>query len=89
MAEPIDGLRELQTLTAGVFEPTVDGVSCGVGKGPIRARAGVGGAMSGFGSKNRGTTVKGVGVPSWDVESSFMALKEARGGVGVVGEAKP
>lgn len=64
MAEPIDGRRELQVLTAGVFEAKVDGVNCGVGSGPMRASAGVGGARSGFGSKKRGTTVRGVGVPS-------------------------
>ena len=89
IAELIDGRRELQTLTAGVLEATDDGVNCGVGRGPMRARAGVGGARSGFGSKKRGITVKGVGVPSSDVVSSFIALREDLGGdVGVVGEEK-
>ena len=64
MAEDIDGRREPQALTAGVLEATDDGVSCGVGSGPNRAKAGVGGAMSGFGSRNRGSTVSGVGVLS-------------------------
>ena len=64
MAEQIDGRREPQALTAGVFEATDDGVNCGVGNGPIRANAGVGGAMSGLGSKNRGRIVNGVGVLS-------------------------
>jgi len=64
IAELIEGRREPQALTAGVLAATDDGVSCGVGSGPIRANAGVGGAISGLGSKNRGSTVKGVGVPS-------------------------
>lgn len=64
MAEQIEGRREPQALTAGVLAATDDGVSCGVGSGPMRAKAGVGGAMSGLGSKNRGSIVFGVGVPS-------------------------
>lgn len=62
MAEHMDGRREPQTLTAGVLEATDDGVISGVGKGPIPASAGVGGARSGLGSRNRGKTVNGVGV---------------------------
>lgn len=64
IAEQMDGRREPYTLTAGVFDATDDGVRFGVGSGPMRARAGVGGWISGFGSKNRGSTVVGVGVPS-------------------------
>lgn len=88
IAEHIDGRRELQALAAGVFEATEDGVSWGVGNGPIRANFGVGGRRSRFGSKNRGITVMGVGVPSWDVESSVMAPRECFGGVRVAGDAK-
>jgi hypothetical protein len=43
MAEHMEGRREPQTLTAGVLEATDDGVICGVGNGPRRASAGVGG----------------------------------------------
>jgi hypothetical protein len=89
MAEQIEGRRELQTLAAGVLKPTVDGVIKGVGKGPIRARAGVGGAMSGFGSRKRGSTVSGVGVLSCDVESTGAANGPFFVGVGVVGEDSP
>lgn len=64
IAEQIEGRREPQALTAGVLAATDDGVSCGVGRGPMRANAGVGGAISGLGSKNLGSTVSGVGVPS-------------------------
>ena len=64
IAEHIDGRRELQALTAGVPEATDEGVSCGVGRGPMRANGGVGGTRSGFGSRKRGITVSGVGVPS-------------------------
>ena len=64
MAEAIDGRREPQTLAAGVLAATEDGVICGVGSGPMRASAGVGGRRSGFGSRKRGTTVAGVGVVS-------------------------
>lgn len=90
IAEHMDDRREPQALTAGVLEATDDGVSCGVGSGPIRANAGVGGAISGLGSRNRGgRTVNGVGVLSCDVESSCIALNPNFGGVGVVGEASP
>ena len=51
MAELIDGRRELQALAAGVLKATEEGVNCGVGRGPMRARAGVGGARSGLGSR--------------------------------------
>jgi len=83
----IDGRRELQTLAAGVLEAMDAGVICGVGSGPMRARAGVGGARSGFGSRKRGSTVRGVGVPSCDVESMCIGLSALLGGVGVVGDA--
>lgn len=63
-AEQMEGRRELQALTAGVFEATDEGVMLGVGRGPMRARAGVGGWMSGLGSRKRGRTVDGVGVLS-------------------------
>ena len=89
IAEQIDGRLEPQVLTAGVLEVTDDGVSCGVGRGPILANAGVGGARSGFGSKNRGRTVIGVGVVSCEVESRCMALRPFLVGVGVVGVARP
>ena len=86
----IDDRREPQALTAGVLEATDDGVHCGVGNGPMRANAGVGGARSGFGSKNRGNTVSAVGVLSCDVESICITLSALLGGVGVVGDgAKP
>ena len=62
IAEHMDGRLEL---TAGVLDATDAGVSCGVGKGPIRASGGVGGSISGLDSKNRGgRTVNGVGVLS-------------------------
>lgn len=87
IAEHIDGRRDPQALTAGVLEATEDGVSCGVGSGPIRANRGVGGAISGFGSKNRGGIVEGVGVLSCDCDSSrFAILSVGRAGVGVVGD---
>lgn len=54
IAELIDGRLELQALTAGVLEATEEGVMFGVGRGPIRANAGVGGARSGLGSRKRG-----------------------------------
>jgi len=89
MAEQIDGRREVKTLAAGVFEPTVEGVMSGVGNGPMRASAGVGGAMSGFGSKKRGgRTVAGVGVLSGE-ELSRVGSIALFVGVGVVGEDKP
>lgn len=69
IAEHIDGRRESKTLAAGVLRPTDDGVMFGVGNGPRRANPGVGGASSGFGSKNRGRIVVGVGVLSCEVES--------------------
>jgi len=87
IAELMDGRRELQALTAGVLEATEDGVISGVGKGPKRAKAGVGGAMSGFGSKKRGKTVNGVGVFCCDVESMFIGFTALLGGVGVIGDA--
>lgn len=83
-AEHIDGRREPQTLAAGVLEAIDDGVICGVGNGPILAKAGVGGWRSGFGSKNRGSTVRGVGVPSYEVESMRVRWNELFVGVGVV-----
>lgn len=84
IAEQIDGRRDTasRTLTAGVFEATDDGVSCGVGSGPWRARAGVGGApISTRGSKTFG---KARGVLSLDSDSR--AAKEFLVGVGVAGE---
>jgi hypothetical protein len=67
MAEQMEGLRVPLALTAGVLEAIdeTDGVICGVGNGPIRASAGVGGAMLGLGSKKRGGKIEaGVGVVS-------------------------
>ena len=67
IAEHMDGRRVPLALTAGVLEAMdeTDGVICGVGKGPMRARAGVGGAMLGLGSKKRGGKIEaGVGVVS-------------------------
>ena len=67
MAEQMEGLRVPLALTAGVLEAIdeTDGVICGVGKGPMRASAGVGGAMLGLGSKKRGGKIEaGVGVVS-------------------------
>ena len=64
-------------LTAGVLEAIdeTDGVICGVGKGPMRASAGVGGAMLGLGSKKRGGKIEaGVGVVSWELLSTLNAL---------------
>ena len=91
IAEQIEGLLEPQALAAGVLEATEEGVSCGVGNGPIRANAGVGGrvggARSGLGSRYRGSTVIGVGVLSEDVEWMCMALNAFFVGVGVVGDA--
>lgn len=89
MAEHIDGRRESQTLAAGVLEVIDDGVICGVGSGPIRARAGVGGPRSGFGSRKRGSTVSGVGVLSCDVDALGTGLCAFIEGAGVAGEAKP
>lgn len=92
MAEHMEGRRELQALAAGVLEPTVDGVICGVGNGPMRMSAGVGGARVGMGSKKRGSTVAGVGVLSDEVETSRMGSRVLFVGVGVsgaVGLAKP
>ena len=63
----MDGRRVPLALTAGVLEAMdeTDGVICGVGRGPMRASAGVGGAMLGLGSKNRGGKIEaGVGVVS-------------------------
>ena len=87
MAELMEGRRELQALTAGVLEATDDGVICGVGKGPKRTKAGVGGASSGLGSKNRGSAVAGVGVLSFD--SMRIELSAFLVGVGVVGDDHP
>lgn len=65
IAEEMDGRREPHALAAGVDEAVVEGVSWGVGKGPMRASAGVGGAMLGLGSKKRGGQMfAGVGVVS-------------------------
>ena len=67
MAAHIDGLLDPQAakLAAGVEAADDRGVSVGVGKGPMRARQGVGGSISGFGSKNLGSLqVTGVGVVS-------------------------
>lgn len=66
-----------EALTAGVLEAIdeTDGVICGVGKGPMRASAGVGGAMFGLGSRKRGgKIVAGVGVVSCEVLSTPAAL---------------
>jgi hypothetical protein len=87
MAEQIDGRREPQALTAGVFEATDDGVSCGVGSGPMRGSAG--GSISGLGSKKRGSKAIGVGVVSDDIDSNCIAFEVAVVGVGVVGDAMP
>ena len=56
----MEGLRVPLALTAGVLEAMdeTDGVICGVGKGPMRASAGVGGAMLGLGSKKRGGKIE-------------------------------
>lgn len=89
IAEDMEGRLELQALAAGVDEATDDGVSCGVGRGPMRASAGVGGAMLVFGSKKRGKTVLGVGVVSFEVESICMAFIGLFVGVGVDGVPKP
>ena len=67
IAAHIDGLLDPHAarLAAGVEAADDRGVSCGVGSGPIRARHGVGGSMSGLGSKNLGGLhVSGVGVLS-------------------------
>lgn len=90
MAEHIEGRRGPQALTAGVLEAIdeIDGVSCGVGKGPMRASAGVGGAMFGLGSRKRGGMMDaGVGVVSCEVLSTFMALTGdlVRGGGAIAG----
>ena len=77
IAEHMDGRRMPEALTAGVLEAIdgTDGVICGVGKGPIRASAGVGGAMFGLGSRKRGgKIVAGVGVVSCEVLSIPTAL---------------
>jgi hypothetical protein len=90
MAEHIDGTdgrRDPQALTAGVLEATVDGVSCGVGNGPMRGSAG--GSMSSFGSRNLGSTVVGVGVLSCDIDSSCITRETCFVGVGVVGDPWP
>jgi hypothetical protein len=92
IAEQIDGRRDPQTLAAGVFEATVEGVICGVGSGPMRANAGVGGSKSGFGSRKRGNTVEGVGVVSSELDCTFsngssMELVEGNGVA--AGEASP
>ena len=88
MAEHIDGRREAHTLAAGVLGATVDGVMFGVGSGPMRARAGVGGWISGLGSKNGGRIVEGVGVHSCDAESICVCPRFFVG-VGVVGDERP
>jgi hypothetical protein len=62
---------------AGVLEAMdeTDGVICGVGKGPMRASAGVGGAIVGLGSKKRGGKIDaGVGVVSCELLSTLRAL---------------
>ena len=65
-----------------MLEATDEGVSCGVGSGPCRARAGVGGAaMSARLSSERGSTV---GVLSFDSEGRLAKLFWT--GVGVSGE---
>ena len=67
IAEHMDGRRVPLALTAGVLEAMdeTDGVICGVGRGPMRASAGVGGAMFGLGSRKRGGMMDaGVGVDS-------------------------
>lgn len=55
---------EPYTLAAGVLEAIEVGVIWGVGNGPMRDRAGVGGRTLGVGSRKRGSTVAGVGVVS-------------------------
>lgn len=73
----MDGRRVPEALTAGVPEAIdeTEGVICGVGKGPMRASAGVGGAMFGLGSRKRGgKIVAGVGVLSCEVLSTTIAL---------------
>jgi len=57
IAEHIDGRREPKAiaLAAGVLLANDCGVNEGVGSGPRRARDGVGGSRSGFGSRKRGT----------------------------------
>ena len=84
IAEQMDGRRELQVLAAGVLE-AIEGVICGVGSGPIRGTGG--GSMFGVGSRNRGMTVAGVGVPSCDIDSSCANCEDGR--VGVMGVGKP
>lgn len=75
MAEDMEGRRDPHALTAGVLAATDDGVICGVGNGPKRAKAGVGGAIVGLGSKKRGGQIlAGVGVVSCELESNAMAL---------------
>lgn len=64
IAEHIDGRLEPQTLIAGVLTAMEDGEMSGVGRGPMRCNGGVGGRKSGFGSRKRGSTVRGVGVLS-------------------------
>ena len=71
----MDDRPEPQTLTAGVLEPTVEGVICGVGRGPIRAKAGVGGAISVRGSRKRGNIAKDVGVLSCEVDCVSIGLR--------------
>jgi len=89
IAEDIEVRREPHTLTAGVLEAIDDGVITGVGRGPMRAKAGVGGAIVGRGSRKRGGQMAaGVGVVSWEPESSAMALSWLFDGVGVVGEGR-
>lgn len=63
IAEAMDDGREPQALAAGVLAADC-GVIAGVGRGAIRAKAGVGGITLGLGSRNRGRTVAGVGVES-------------------------
>lgn len=88
IAEHMDGRRELHALAAGVNVATDVGVSCGVGRGPMRASAGVGGAMLAPGSI-RGSAV-GVGVLSCEVESTCIASSGLLLGVVFAkGEAKP
>jgi hypothetical protein len=83
MAEHMDGRLEPQVLTAGVPEATDDGVMTGVGRGPIRASAGVGGQRFGEGSRKRGNAAKGVGLLSCEVDlgSDGVGIAPFRNGV--------
>lgn len=90
IAEHIDGRLEVQVLAAGVLDATEDGVSCGVGRGPILARAGgLGGSIPDLGSMKRGRAVVGVGVLSWEVDMRSTTFSADLVGVGVVGDGRP